>query len=59
MDFRPMDGRFWSVYTYYGFCIFLVALLALLWGWFWMICRVAFNVIRGKPAEDTRSDEEE
>ncbi|CAE6407410.1 unnamed protein product [Rhizoctonia solani] len=59
MDFRPMDGRFWSVYTYYGFCTFLFALLALLWVWFWMICRVALNVLRGKPAEDTRSDEED
>ncbi|KAG8713562.1 sphingosine N-acyltransferase lag1 [Ceratobasidium sp. 423] len=58
-DFRPMDGQFWSEYTYYGFSTFLFALLILLWGWFWMICRVAFNVIRGKPAEDTRSDEED
>ncbi|KAH7345098.1 TLC domain-containing protein [Rhizoctonia solani] len=58
-DFRPMDGRFWSKPTYYGFCIFLVALSLLLWGWFWMICRVALNVLRGKPAEDTRSDEED
>ncbi|CAE6512813.1 unnamed protein product [Rhizoctonia solani] len=58
-DFRPMEGLFWSEYTYYGFCTFLAALSLLLWGWFWMICRVAFNVIRGKPAEDTRSDEED
>ncbi|CAE7190038.1 unnamed protein product [Rhizoctonia solani] len=58
-DYRPMDGQFWSEYTYYGFATFLIALSILLWGWFWMICRVAFNVIRGKPAEDTRSDEED
>ncbi|KAJ1311544.1 hypothetical protein OPQ81_010028 [Rhizoctonia solani] len=58
-DFRPMDGQFWSKPTYYGFCTFLIALSMLLWGWFWMICRVAFNVIRGKPAEDVRSDEED
>ncbi|CAE6449494.1 unnamed protein product [Rhizoctonia solani] len=58
-DFRPMDGQFWTDYTYYGFATFLIALLILLWCWFWMICRVALNVIRGKPAEDTRSDEED
>ncbi|CAE6520797.1 unnamed protein product [Rhizoctonia solani] len=58
-DFRPMDGLFWNKYSYYGFCAFLIALLVLLWVWFWMICRVALNVIRGKPAEDTRSDEED
>lgn len=57
-DFRPMDGRFWSAPTYWGFVTFLVALLVLLWIWFWMICRVAYKVICGKPAEDVRSDEE-
>ncbi|KAG8749114.1 sphingosine N-acyltransferase lag1 [Ceratobasidium sp. 428] len=58
-DFRPMHGLFWSTPTYWGFVTFLVGLSLLLWGWFWMICRVAYNVIMGKPAEDTRSDEEE
>ncbi|KAF8609831.1 longevity assurance proteins LAG1/LAC1 [Ceratobasidium sp. AG-I] len=58
-DFRPMDGRFWSGPTYWGFVIFLVALLVLLWIWFWMICRVVYKVICGKPAEDVRSDDEE
>ncbi|KAG8743622.1 sphingosine N-acyltransferase lag1 [Ceratobasidium sp. 414] len=58
-DFRPMDGQFWSVPTYWGFVIFLVGLLGILWVWFWMICRVAYGVIVGKPAEDTRSDEED
>lgn len=57
--FNPMEGLFWTKYTYWGFSTFLVALLGLLWVWFWMICRVAFNVLRGKPAEDVRSDEEE
>lgn len=57
--FNPMEGQFWSKYTYYGFSIFLIALLILMCVWFYMICRVAFNVLRGKPAEDTRSDEED
>ncbi|KAF8761352.1 longevity-assurance protein [Rhizoctonia solani] len=47
MDFRPMDGRFWSKYTYYGFCTFLLALLALLWAWFWMICRLRLMSFAG------------
>lgn len=58
-DFRPMDGRFWSGPTYWGFTSFLIALLVLMWVWFWMICRVVYKVISGKPAEDVRSDDEE
>jgi acyl-CoA-dependent ceramide synthase len=58
-DFRPMEGRFWSGPTYWAFVSLLLGLLILLWVWFWMICRVAFKVISGKPAEDVRSDEEE
>ena len=27
--------------------------------WFWMVCRVAYRVVTGKGAEDTRSDDEE
>lgn len=27
--------------------------------WFWMGCKVAYNVVRGQGAEDTRSDAEE
>ncbi|QRV75985.1 sphingosine N-acyltransferase lag1 [Ceratobasidium sp. AG-Ba] len=58
-DFRPMQGLFWSGPTYYGFVAFLGGLWIMMWVWFWMICRVTYNVLTGKPAEDTRSDEEE
>ncbi|GBE79426.1 TLC domain-containing protein [Sparassis latifolia] len=40
-----------------------LAMLSMLQGiqlmWFWMICRVAWRVVSGQGAEDTRSDDEE
>ncbi|KAG8903739.1 sphingosine N-acyltransferase lag1 [Tulasnella sp. 403] len=45
--------RVWVVYT-----ILLGSLGVLVFVWFIMIARIAINVVRGKPAEDTRSDDE-
>ena len=34
-------------------------LYALLCLWFWMGCKVAYNVLMGKAADDSRSEDEE
>lgn len=43
---------------HYGFLGLLLALQVITIIWFGMICRVAYGVIMGKPADDTRSDDE-
>lgn len=52
-----------NLYVTYKSCLFfaisLWLLYALLCAWFWTGCKVAYNVVRGKAAEDTRSDDEE
>ncbi|CAG8698814.1 651_t:CDS:2, partial [Acaulospora colombiana] len=44
---------------YYAFNAFLAALQVLMCIWFFSILRVAWSVVRGKPAEDVRSDEDD
>ena len=44
---------------HYGFLGLLLALQVITIIWFGMICRVAYRVILGKGADDTRSDDEE
>lgn len=50
-------------YVTYNSCLFFAISLWLLYAmlcvWFWMGCKVAYNVVRGQGAEDTRSDGEE
>ena len=41
-----------------GFLTLLLALQVITIGWFCMICRVAYSVIRGHAAEDSRSDDD-
>jgi acyl-CoA-dependent ceramide synthase len=43
---------------HYGFLSLLLALQVITLIWFGMICRVAYRVILGKGADDTRSDDE-
>lgn len=43
----------------WAFLTGLLLLQGLLLMWFWMICKVAVNVIKGGEADDTRSDDEE
>lgn len=43
---------------HYGFLGLLLALQVVTVIWFGMICRVAYGVIMGKPADDSRSDDE-
>lgn len=42
-----------------GFLGLLLALQVITILWFGMICRVAYSVLRGNPADDSRSDDEE
>lgn len=43
---------------HYGFLTLLLALQVITIVWFGMICRVAYSVIMGNPADDSRSDDE-
>ena len=44
---------------YYTFTTLLACLQVIMVSWFMAILRIAVSVVRGKPAEDTRSDDEE
>ncbi|KAJ2990738.1 hypothetical protein NUW54_g8384 [Trametes sanguinea] len=55
----PSRGHFMTKEIYFGFFAMLVALQIIQLIWFWMICRVAYRVVTGQGAEDTRSDDEE
>lgn len=48
----------YTIKTYYSFAALLGTLQVIMWMWFITIINVAWSVIQGKPAEDTRSDEE-
>lgn len=58
-DWNPEQEWYYSKTTKYFFIILLSALQILLILWFFMILKVALGVLRGKPAEDSRSDDEE
>ncbi|KAI0774093.1 longevity assurance proteins LAG1/LAC1 [Fomes fomentarius] len=51
-------GHFMTKEVYIGFFTMLVFLQILQLVWFGMICRVAYKVVTGQGAEDTRSDDE-
>ncbi|KIP07692.1 hypothetical protein PHLGIDRAFT_70559 [Phlebiopsis gigantea 11061_1 CR5-6] len=55
----PASGHFNTNGVLETFNAMLVALQIIQLVWFWMICRVAWRVLRGQGAEDTRSDSEE
>jgi very-long-chain ceramide synthase len=57
--FDPVNGDKYTPIHYYSFNFLLAALQVLMCVWFFSILRVAWAVIRGKPAEDVRSDDEE
>jgi len=54
----PPRGFFMTKEVLAGFSAMLVALQIIQIMWFWMICRVAYKVVSGQGAEDTRSDDE-
>ncbi|KAM5540340.1 hypothetical protein V8D89_005798 [Ganoderma adspersum] len=55
----PSRGHFLTTEIYYAFFCMLVALQVIQLVWFTQICRVAYRVVAGEGAEDTRSDDEE
>jgi len=57
--FDPSKVDYVTPAQYYGFSGLLACLQVIMLSWFMAIMRVAVSVIRGKPAEDTRSDDEE
>ncbi|KAG8816058.1 sphingosine N-acyltransferase lag1 [Serendipita sp. 399] len=56
--FIPDSGEPVTAKMYYMFNAMLIALQVLMCTWFTAIIKIAWAVMRGKPAEDTRSDEE-
>ncbi|KAF6762664.1 longevity-assurance protein [Ephemerocybe angulata] len=56
--FDPENGYYLTQRAHWTFCVMLTALEVLQIIWFWMICRVAWRVVMGAGAADTRSDEE-
>ncbi|EAU84743.1 longevity-assurance protein [Coprinopsis cinerea okayama7 len=54
----PSRGFYLTRTAYLAFVGMLIALQILQCIWFWMICRVAYRVVTGSGAEDTRSDDE-
>ncbi|KAH9912609.1 longevity assurance proteins LAG1/LAC1 [Epithele typhae] len=55
----PSRGHYLTKEIYLGFFTMLCTLQVIQLVWFGMICRVAYLVVSGKGAEDTRSDDEE
>jgi acyl-CoA-dependent ceramide synthase len=54
----PSEGRYVNYYTTTTFQALLAALLVMSCIWFYMACNVAYRVLRGLGAEDSRSDDE-
>jgi acyl-CoA-dependent ceramide synthase len=55
----PKSGYFWTPTVWATFVGLLGALQVFNCIWFWMVSRVAYRVVKGLSAEDTRSDDEE
>ncbi|GJE84990.1 longevity assurance proteins LAG1/LAC1 [Phanerochaete sordida] len=55
----PATGHFTTKEVLNGFNAMLCALQVIQLVWFGMICRVAYGVVTGRGAEDTRSDSED
>jgi len=55
----PSRERYVTYNSYLFFTISLWLLYAMLCMWFWMGCKVAYNVVRGQSVEEPRSEGEE
>ncbi|KAI0772062.1 longevity assurance proteins LAG1/LAC1 [Trametes elegans] len=55
----PPRGHYMTAKVYFGFVSMLVMLQIIQLVWFGMICRVAYRVVTGQGAQDTRSDDED
>jgi very-long-chain ceramide synthase len=58
LDWNPAIDHFVTRNGWIFFTVSLWILQALLCIWFYMACKVLYNVIRGKAVEDSRSDDE-
>lgn len=56
LEYRPLDGHFFSFPIYSTFVALLSALQILICLWFRLIVKVAWNVVVGKGVDDTRSE---
>ncbi|KAL5507988.1 LAG1 [Sanghuangporus vaninii] len=54
----PENNHYWTYQIWMGFLTMLISLQFIQMIWFGMICNVAWRVISGQNAEDTRSDDE-
>ncbi|KAI0347087.1 longevity assurance proteins LAG1/LAC1 [Trametopsis cervina] len=54
----PSRGHFMTKGVYIGFNAMLISLQLIQLMWFAIICRVAYRVVTGEGADDSRSDEE-
>jgi acyl-CoA-dependent ceramide synthase len=55
----PAQGLYFSRGLWTVITIGLWALYVLLCSWFWLGCKVAYNVVRGQAVQDVRSDDED
>ncbi|OAX33934.1 longevity assurance proteins LAG1/LAC1 [Rhizopogon vinicolor AM-OR11-026] len=58
VHWAPELGHYYSPLSHSIFVYLLMALQIIQMIWFWMICRVAWRVISGQGASDSRSDDE-
>jgi hypothetical protein len=58
-NWNPQHGYYFTYEVHMAFIALLATLQAILLLWFVMIIRLAIRVIRGAPAEDDRSDNED
>ncbi|GAA5861753.1 hypothetical protein JCM8547_000724 [Rhodosporidiobolus lusitaniae] len=57
--YRPQDGYFFSRNVQLAFALLIGALQLIMYIWLFMIFRVLYGMMRGRPAEDVRSDDED
>ncbi|KAK4689961.1 hypothetical protein P7C73_g141, partial [Tremellales sp. Uapishka_1] len=55
----PEQGRYLTFHTWIGFVVMLGIIQVLCCIWFYMAIRVAYKVVKGEGAEDSRSDDED
>lgn len=59
LSWNPDEGWYLTSDVLLGFSILMMALQVLQVAWFRMICLIAWRVVSGQGAEDSRSDDEE
>src|SRR5947207_9173203 len=54
----PEEEYYFTENAHRGYLILFLLLQMLIYFWFYLICRIAYRVIRGNNAHDNRSDSE-